>query len=201
MPVVDIDTDELRGLTGRTDTSDEEFEQDLFGLGLEFEGETDDGHLQFEFAPDRLDRLSVEGVARSLRYHYGDDRGVYVPETNDPEWTIEVDESVPDERPYVTGAVIRGVDLDEGALESLIQLQEKLHATMGRGRAKGAIGIHDLAMLKGAPLQEGSEPSITYRGVEPDGEAFVPLDANDELTPSEVLDRHGPDVRRPRRGP
>ena len=190
MPVVDIDTDELRGLTGRTDTTDEEFKEDLFGLGLEFEGETDDGLLQFEFAPDRLDRLSVEGVARSLRYHYGDDRGVYVPEANDAEWTIDVDESVPDERPYVTGAVIRGVDLDEGALESLIQLQEKLHATMGRGRAKGAIGIHDLAMLKGAPLQEGAEPSITYRGVEPDGDAFVPLDANDELTPSEVLDEH-----------
>jgi len=190
MPVVDIDTDELRGLTGRTDTTDAEFREDLFGLGLEFEGETDDGLLQFEFAPDRLDRLSVEGVARSLRYHYGDDRGVYVPETNDPEWTVEVDESVPDERPYVTGAVIRGVDLDEGALESLIQLQEKLHATMGRGRAKGAIGIHDLAMIKGAPLQEGSEPSITYRGVDPDGVSFVPLDANDELTPAEVLTEH-----------
>jgi len=191
MPVVDIDTDELRGLTGRTDTSDEEFKQDLFGLGLEFEGETDDDLLQFEFAPDRLDRLSVEGVARSLRYHYGDDRGVYVPETNDAEWTIEVDESVPDERPYVTGAVIRGVDLDEGALDSLIQLQEKLHATMGRGRAKGAIGIHDLAMVKGAPLQEGADPSITYRGVDPDGETFVPLDSNDELTPAEVLTEHG----------
>jgi phenylalanyl-tRNA synthetase beta chain len=190
MPVVDIDTDELRGLTGRTDTSDEEFKEDLFGLGLEFEGETDDGLLQFEFAPDRLDRLSVEGVARSLRYHYGDDRGVYVPETNDAEWTIEVDESVPDERPYVTGAVIRGVDLDEGALDSLIQLQEKLHATMGRGRAKGAIGIHDLAMVKGAPLEEGAEPSVTYRGVEPDGDTFVPLDANDELSPAAVLDEH-----------
>ncbi|MFC7323131.1 phenylalanine--tRNA ligase subunit beta [Halorubrum rutilum] len=190
MPVVDIDTDELRGLTGRTDATDEEFKEDLFGLGLEFEGKTDDGLLQFEFAPDRLDRLSVEGVARSLRYHYGDDRGVYVPETNDPEWTIEVDETVPDERPYVTGAVVRGVDLDEGALESLIQLQEKLHATMGRGRAKGAIGIHDLAMIKGAPLQEGSEPSITYRGVDPEGDTFVPLDANDELTPAAVLDEH-----------
>ncbi|GAB7009587.1 phenylalanine--tRNA ligase subunit beta [Halorubrum trueperi] len=157
---------------------------------MEFEGETDDGLLQFEFAPDRLDRLSVEGVARSLRYHYGDDRGVYVPETNDPEWTIEVDESVPDERPYVTGAIVRGVDLDEAALDSLIQLQEKLHATMGRGRAKGAIGIHDLAMVKGAPLQEGAEPSITYRGVDPDGVSFVPLDADEELTPNEVLDDH-----------
>ncbi len=190
MPVVDVDPDELRQLTGHTDTDDETFKEDLFGLGLEFEGETDDGELQFEFAPDRLDRLSVEGVARSLRYHYGDDRGVYVPDTNDAEWTIEVDESVPDERPYVTGAVVRGVDLDEAALESLIQLQEKLHATMGRGRAKGAIGIHDLAMLKGAPMREGAERSITYRGVEPDGETFVPLDANDELSPAAVLEEH-----------
>jgi phenylalanyl-tRNA synthetase beta chain len=62
---------------------------------------------------------------------------------------------------------------------------------MGRGRAKGAIGIHDLAMVKGAPLQEGADPSITYRGVDPDGETFVPLDSNDELTPAEVLTEHG----------
>jgi len=190
MPVVDVDPDELRGLTGHTDTSNEAFKQTLFGLGLEFEGETDDGSLQFEFAPDRLDRLSVEGVARSLRYHYGDDRGVYVPETNDPEWTIEVDSSVPTERPYVTGAVVRGVDLDESGLQSLIGLQEKLHATMGRGRAKGAIGIHDLAMVKGAPHREGAERSITYRGVEPDGDTFVPLDAAEELTPAGVLKTH-----------
>jgi phenylalanyl-tRNA synthetase beta chain len=45
-------------------------------------------------------------------------------------------------------------------------------------------------MVKGAPLQEGAEPSITYRGVDPEGDAFVPLDANDELTPAEVLAEH-----------
>ncbi|QZP36396.1 phenylalanine--tRNA ligase subunit beta [Halobaculum magnesiiphilum] len=206
MPVVDIDTDELRGLTGEENKSDEEFKEDLFALGLEYEGDTDDGLLQFEFGPDRLDRLSVEGVARSLRYQYGADRGVYVPNTNDAGWTIEVDPSVPDERPYVTGAVVRGVELGESGLDSLIQLQEKLHATMGRGRAKGAIGVHDLTMLKGQALTEESEPSgtidaatadlgatektITYRGVEPDGDRFVPLDANAEMTPAEVLAEH-----------
>ena len=234
MPVVDIDTDELRKLTGHEGKSDEEFESDLFALGLEYEGDTDEGLKQFEFAPDRLDRLSVEGVARSLRYQYGDARGVHVPDPNDPDWTIEVDPSVPDERPFVTGAVVRGVDLDEAALDSLIQLQEKLHATMGRGRAKGAIGIHDLTMLKGAglgsagggldlggglgggvaadteptpdPDLDGSEPpeelgesasaaeassnSITYRGVDPEGDRFVPLDADAAMTPAGVLREH-----------
>ncbi len=188
MPVVDIDTDELRHLAG-TERGDDQLKEDLFGLGMEFEGETDDGKLQFEFAPDRLDRLSVEGVARSLRYQYGTDRGVYLPTVNDPEWTIVVDDSVPEERPYVTGAVVRGLDLTEGKLESLIQLQEKLHATIGRGRGKAAIGIHDLTMLKGGTYGE-SEKSITYRGVESKGDRFVPLDADTDMTPAEVLSDH-----------
>jgi len=191
MPTVDVDTDELRRLTGHGEKDDEQLTADLFSLGLEFEGENDDGTLRFEFEPDRLDRLSVEGIARSLRYQYGDDRGVYLPPTNDPDWTIEV-EGVPGERPYVTGAVIRGIDLDGATLDSLIQLQEKLHATMGRKRAKGAIGIHDLAMLKGRALGDdtGGSQSIRYTGVAPDGDRFVPLDSDREMTPEQVLAEH-----------
>jgi phenylalanyl-tRNA synthetase beta chain len=239
MPVVDVDPDELRQLTGHREKSDDELKDDLFGLGLEFEGTTEDGEFQLEFAPDRLDRLSVEGIARSLRYHYGDTRGVYVPDTNAPEWKIDV-RDVPEDRPYVTGAVIRGVDLDQDALDSLIQLQEKLHATMGRKRAKGAIGIHDLAMLKGrsvdetdergssaerssanhssgqrggraasngttessrGPREDGEAASqaagegqadraITYTGIGPDEDTFVPLDDDAERTPAEVLTEH-----------
>jgi len=124
-----------------------------------------------------------------MRYQYGDARGVHVPSPNSSEWTIEVEESVPDERPYVTGAVVRDVDLDEEALESLIQLQEKLHATMGRKRAKGAIGIHDLTMLKGTAATEGN-PTIRYVGVEPDEDRFVPLDSDQEMTPADVLEQH-----------
>jgi len=193
MPVVDVDPDELRELTGHDEKDDDELRADLFELGLEFEGWTEDDEFQLEFAPDRLDRLSVEGIARSLRYHYGDDRGVYVPNTNDPEWTIEV-EGQPDERPYVTGAVVRGLDLDEDALESLIQVQEKLHATMGRKRAKGAIGVHDLTMLKGSAATgssgEQSRKSIRYTSVDPTEETFVPLESDRELTPAEVIEEH-----------
>ncbi|WP_135303307.1 phenylalanine--tRNA ligase subunit beta [Haloarcula amylovorans] len=206
MPVVDVDPDELRHLTGHDEKDDDELKSDLFNLGLEFEGWTEDDEFQLEFAPDRLDRLSVEGVARSLRYHYGDDRGVYVPRTNSAEWTIEVEDQ-PAGRPYVTGAVVRGLDMDEDALESLIQLQEKLHATMGRKRAKGAIGVHDLTMMKGGQARsasgqssgdeprdeaasEGTGKSITYTSVDPDEATFVPLDADAEMTPNEVVADH-----------
>ncbi|WP_226022285.1 phenylalanine--tRNA ligase subunit beta [Halomicrobium salinisoli] len=189
MPVVDVDPDELRRLTGKAEKDDDELRSDLFSLGLEFEGWTEDDEFQLEFAPDRLDRLSVEGIARSLRYHYGEDRGVYVPNTNEPEWTIQVEDQ-PEERPYVTGAVVRGLDLDETSLESLIQLQEKLHATMGRQRAKGAIGVHDLTMLKGENAVDGGGKSIRYTSVDPDEERFVPLDSDQEMTPAEVLADH-----------
>ncbi|MXR50191.1 phenylalanine--tRNA ligase subunit beta [Halovenus sp. WSH3] len=187
MPVVDVDPDELRQLVG-TDKDDDELREDLFALGLEFEGWTDEDEFQLEFAPDRLDRLSVEGIARSLRYQYGTDRGVYVPNTNDPEWTIEVD-GPPAERPYVTGAVVRGLEFDEESLESLIQIQEKLHATMGRQRAKGAIGVHDLVALKGA-AGTGGEKTIRYTSMDPDEERFVPLESEEGMTPREVTDSH-----------
>ena len=205
MPVVDVDPDELRELTGHEEKDDDQLREDLFELGLEFEGWTEDDEMQLEFAPDRLDRLSVEGIARSLRYHYGDDRGVYVPKTNDAEWTIEV-EDPPEQRPYVTGVVVRGVDFDAESFESLIQLQEKLHATMGRQRSKGAIGVHDLVALKGgdsrsAPdLSSGDEPrdtagaagekTIRYTSMDPDSEEFVPLESNEGMTPREVTERH-----------
>ena len=190
MPTVDIDTDELRELTGHGEKSDDDLRDDLFELGLEYEGETEDGELRFEFEPDRLDRLSVEGVARSLRYQYGDDWGVYVPKTNGADWTIHV-EDVPEERPYVTGAVVRGLDLDDASLDSLIQLQEKLHATMGRKRAKGAIGVHDLTMLKGGEAaDDGEGKSVRYTGIDRDGDTFVPLEGDAEMTPGEVLSEH-----------
>src|SRR6056297_3182081 len=112
MPVVDVDPEELRYLTGHDEKDDDALQADLFDLGLEFEGWTEDDEMQLEFAPDRLDRLSVEGIARSLRYHYGDDRGVYVPKANDAAWTIEVRDR-PAVRPYVSGAIGRGLDMDD----------------------------------------------------------------------------------------
>jgi phenylalanyl-tRNA synthetase beta chain len=189
MPVIDVDPEELRTLTSQHDKPEDELLDDLFNVGIEYEGETEDGEFKLEFEPDRLDWLSVEGIARALRYHYGEDRGVDIPSTNDAEWSIEVD-GTPEERPYVTGAIVRGIDLSDGVLDSLIQLQEKLHATMGRARAKGAIGVHDLTMLKGAPAAEGREKSIRYTSMDPDDERFVPLEGDEEMSPREVIEEH-----------
>lgn len=182
MAVVEVELDELNRLVKR-DMSRDEVIDELFSLGVEFEGEGDDG-MQFEVVPDRPDRLSVEGLARSLRYQFGDDRGVRVPNIGESDYKIRV-EGV-SARPYVVGAVVRNVDLSGGVLDSLIQLQEKLHATLGRRRNKGAIGVHDLTMLKGE--------EVVYRDVERDEDTFVPLEIGDaqarEMTPGEVMEDH-----------
>jgi phenylalanyl-tRNA synthetase beta chain len=60
---------------------------------------------------------------------------------------------------------------------------------MGRKRAKGAIGVHDLTMLKGAP-GTGGEKSIRYTSVDPDDERLVPLESDEEMTLREVTERH-----------
>ena len=182
MAVVEVDPEELRRLTGR-DLSRDDIIDELFALGVEFEGEGDDG-MEFEVVPDRPDRLSVEGLARSLRYQFGDDRGVAVPDVGKSDYKISVEGVLA--RPYIVGAVVRDVDLTGGVFDSLIQLQEKLHGTLGRRRNKGAIGVHDLTMLKGE--------EFVYSDVAPDGETFVPLEIGDaearEMTPREVMEAH-----------
>ena len=184
MPVIDVDLDELRGLVG-TDADDATLIADLFELGLEHEGSTDAGAEQFEFGPDRLDRLSVEGVARSLRQHYDIAPGLSVPHASPPEYAL-VAADVPADRPYISGLIVRGLSLSEGVLQSVIQLQEKLHATMGRRRAKGAIGIHDLTMLKPITDRIPDRKALIYRGVDPEETTFVPLGADREMTPAAV---------------
>ncbi len=188
MPVINVHPDDLRKMVDK-DITNEVLKNDLFTLGLEFDGEGDDGSFNLEFAPDRLDRLSIEGIAFSLRYYYGLNRGVFVPRTNPPTWEIEVKSPVPCSRPKVTGAIVRGIKLNDSALRSIIQLQEKLHDTIGRNRQKGSIGIHDLSLLKGIENSDRIS-TIIYRPIDPSEHSFVPLGLKIKLTPEEVLEEH-----------
>jgi phenylalanyl-tRNA synthetase beta chain len=62
-----------------------------------------------------------------------------------------------------------------------MELQEKVHLTVGRKRQKVAIGVHDLDMVR---------PPFVYRAVEPDSISFVPLAKEESMTLAEVLQRH-----------
>ena len=84
-------------------------------------------------------------------------------------------------RPYFMCAAVFGVDVDDTALRSMMEMQEKLHITVGRKRSKLAIGIHDLDKVT---------PPFTFEAVDPDRFSFVPLAKTEKMTMREILEKH-----------
>ncbi len=171
---------ELCAMVGR-EIDSRRLQGDLFDLGLETEEQNGDD-ITLDVTADRPDLLSVEGIARLLRYHYGLETKVRVPEVQKSEFTCVVDPSMRGIRPYITCAIVKDIRVTDGLIKSLMQVQEKLHGTFGRNRRKGAIGIHDLDKLSGT--------SITYRAVKPEGDTFVPLGKTERMTLGGALREH-----------
>ncbi|WP_131159414.1 phenylalanine--tRNA ligase subunit beta [Aeropyrum pernix] len=147
MPVIRVRRERLEGLTG---LSIGELEELLFRLKCEVE-EPEEGVLEVEVNPDRPDMYIGEGIARAVKGIAGVEEGWDPPELADTPLSLRV-ERVP-QRPYIAAAVVYGVNVDELFLEELIQFQEKLHDSLGRRRAKIAIGFHDLAKLPSASVE------------------------------------------------
>ena len=143
------------------------------------EGEVDD--MTVEFFPDRPDLYSVEGLARGMRAFLDIEPGMTEYEVQDSDIDVYVDDSVRDIRPYFRCAVILGVDVDDTLLRSIMEMQEKLHITIGRKRSKLAIGIHDLDKV---------EPPFTFKAVDPHSIRFVPLAKDEEWDLEEILQKH-----------
>ncbi|MBR6911466.1 MAG: phenylalanine--tRNA ligase subunit beta, partial [Candidatus Methanomethylophilaceae archaeon] len=73
---------------------------------------------------------------------------------------------------------MRGVNISDNMLKSIMEMQEKLHTTIGRKRKKLAIGIHDLDKVNGP---------FTYRLADPHSIRFVPLAKTEEMDMEEIL--------------
>lgn len=141
--------------------------------------EMEDGSLNVEVTPNRPDALCVEGLSRALRCYLEGMPATYAIGSA----TIEanVDKSVADVRPAFGCAVVRGISMTDSLLRSLMQVQEKLHETLGRKRRKVAIGIHDLDKVS---------PPFRYAACGREEISFVPLDRSEKMTPLEILMRH-----------
>jgi len=141
-----------------------------------------DGKLELEFFPNRPDLFSVEGVARSLRNFLGLQKESQVYRIGKSDIILYCDEkSVSDVRPHIVGCAVKGLVMSDYAIKSIMDLQEKLHGSLGRKRKKVAIGVHDLDKVT---------PPFTYKGVEPREIAFVPLQSNEKMDLVEILEKH-----------
>jgi phenylalanyl-tRNA synthetase beta chain len=179
MTNVSIRYDELVELVGKP-LSIEEFVDRITMLGAGHEG-TEGDVITFDVFPSRPDMYSVEGIARALRGFLGIEVGL-------PKFPVRaggieflVDRSVEEIRPFGVGGVVRGVDLTDVSVASLVDLQEKLHLTVGRRRRKVAIGIHDLDKVT---------PPFTFRAVPPEAVSFTPLGMAETMNLREIVTRH-----------
>ena len=150
----------------------------MIGVGLE---KVDGDEISIEVFPNRPDMFSVEGIARALRAFFGIERGLKKYDVKDAEIEIKVDRSVKGVRPFIVGCVIRNVEFNDESIASLMELQEKLHLSIGKGRKKMAIGVHDFDKV---------EPPFLYKGVKPHEIKFVPLGMEEELSLDEILEKH-----------
>ena len=145
MPVITIDLTDLNRLLPQP-LSPAELREAIPLLGADLDEISNDKAV-IEFFPDRPDLLSTEGIARALRAFTGQAPGLARCSVAKPRTWLSVEPSITDIRPWFLGGIVRGVSLDDVALRSLMELQEKLHVTTGRRRRKASIGIHDLKPL------------------------------------------------------
>jgi phenylalanyl-tRNA synthetase beta chain len=179
MAVVEFNRKDFENLVGKK-LSDSELTEEITMMGFPLE-KIEGEKIFYEVFPNRPDMLSVEGFARSVRYFLGIDRKMqeYSPKPSGAK--LFVDNSVNEVRPFVVAAVVEKVKLTDDFIASLMQVQEKLHETLGRKRKKVAIGVHDFDKVK---------PPFTYKAVGPKEMSFVPLDMTKKLSMEEILKEH-----------
>ena len=152
----------------------------MFGTTVE---NLDDNELEIDVYPNRPDLLSYQGFKRSFLAFLGKSTGLKNYKLNKPEkdYRVIIDKSVSEVRPYTACAIVKGMKFDDNKIKEIIDIQEKLHVTVGRKRKKLAIGIY--------PMEKISLP-ITFKAVEPDKIKFKPLEAPREMTGLQILSRH-----------
>jgi phenylalanyl-tRNA synthetase beta chain len=152
----------------------------MFGTTLE---SFNDDEIEVEIFPDRPDLLSYQGFKRSFLSFLGRKPGIKEYKLNKPEkdYKVIIEKSVKDIRPYTACAIVRKIKFDDEKIKEIIDIQEKIHSTIGRKRKKLAIGIYPLEKIK---------LPITFKALEPDKIKFIPLEFEKEISGLEILQRH-----------
>jgi len=179
MTVVTFDYEDMISLLGKEIDMEELINKiPMIGVGLE---RVEGNKISIEVFPNRADMFSVEGIARALRAFFEIEEGLKKYNVSKSNVKIFIDDSVVSVRPFIMGCIIKDVTLSDEGIASLMDVQEKLHLSIGKGRRKMAIGVHDFDKVK---------PPFFYKGVKPKDAKFIPLGMNEELNLVEILEKH-----------
>ncbi len=182
MPVITMDIDDLKALSG-PGFDPEAFKEEVPMIGASVE-KVEGREMAVEFFPSRPDLFCVEGIARAYRRFSGIARAPLMDRMKvegPSNITVDVDPGLLGIRPVIGCALVENLKLDSNALISIMNLQEKLHLTIGRKRRKVAIGIHDASPLV---------PPFRYKAVHPKEVEFVPLQKQGDWDLERILRSH-----------
>ncbi len=178
MTILTLNRAELEKKVGKIT---KELEEKISMMGTPIETVTDD-EVAVEVFPNRPDLLSLQGFSRALLQYLGK-KGITNFKVNPPEkdYKVVIDKSVKKVRPYTVCAIVKGLHFDDEKIKEIVDIQEKLHMTLGRNRKKIAIGIYPLEKIK---------LPIRYLAKKPNEIKFIPLEMNKELTGAQILRQH-----------
>ena len=192
MPTVIVNKNALFKAIGQTFT-DEEFDNLCFEFGIELdeitsekemyqtetkkEGEllSDDILYKIEVGANRYDLLCLEGLALALRVFLEKQKMPDFKAINilpEEERQLIVYDSVNEVRPIGLSAILRDINFTDETLKGFMDLQDKLHNNICRGRKLVSMGTHDLDTVKGP---------FVYRALKPEHIHFVPLNREEEV--------------------
>lgn len=194
MPTINIKKDVLMRELG-TSYTDEQFDELCFEFGIELDevtsekkmamkekattdgNESDDVVYKIDVPANRYDLLSLEGLVMALR--------IFTGKMSPPQFEVKesdtkffVDEFANSVRPILLASVIRGVKLNQDIYNSFIDLQDKIHQTIGRKRTIVSIGTHDLDTIKGP---------FVYTAMKPSELKFKPLNQDREYSGVQLM--------------
>ncbi|KPM07210.1 phenylalanine-tRNA ligase beta subunit-like protein [Sarcoptes scabiei] len=201
MPTITVNRDALFKRLGKR-FSDEEFNDLCFDFGIELDEVTTEKQMKakeagatidqksdqndeeivykIEISANRYDLLCLEGLARALN--------VFLQNCKIPKYSLQSTKEINDLivlpntqkiRPFVVGAILRGIKFSKLSYDSFIELQDKLHQNICRKRTLVAIGTHDLDTIKGP---------FYYDAKQPEQIEFIPLKQTKKFNSKELLD-------------
>ena len=192
MPTILVNRDALFKAIGQSFT-DEEFENLCFEFGIELDEVTSEKEMfqneqkkegfnlssevvyKIEVAANRYDLLCLEGLALALRVFLEKQKMPDIKPLNvlsEEERQLIVYESVNEVRPIGLAAILRDINFTDETLKGFMDLQDKLHNNICRGRKLVSMGTHDLDTVKGP---------FYYRALRPEHIHFIPLNREEEV--------------------
>ena len=192
MPTILVNREALFKAIGQSFT-DEEFDNLCFEFGIELDDVTTEKDIVYneqkkeginlsseilykiEVAANRYDLLCLEGLALALKIFLEKQKMPDIKPMNilpEEERQLIVYDSVKEVRPIGLCAILRDINFTDEMLKSFMDLQDKLHNNICRGRKLVSMGTHDLDTVKGP---------FTYKALKPEHIHFVQLNREEEV--------------------